>query len=1242
MKSKSKSFNPRDPSKGFNPKHWLIDSACSHHISPRKDLFIEGSLKACNVEVTVANGDAEVAKSSGDVRIPWSYQGVPRTSILRDVYHVPGINSNLVSLGQFDTNGGVFRKVPRVGMRLENSKGELFLDAVKKDNLYRVKIRKESASTAKARSNPMFTKSQRLHARLGHPGRNRLSDFEKMVNGIEEGSLKDRFCEHCEIGKSHRRPSKIPMRAVSALLECLHIDVYGPTEKSILGNRYMMTITDQHSKMIWVFFAKDKKGFIEMFEAWLIAREHECAHRHNNERLQRIRLDRGREIWNNKLIRLGEKRGFHVEPTVGYNPGANGMSEIANKIIMLRANVMRQSAGLGDEFWDLSAETACYLRNRGPVSKRDISPWEIWNKERPGVQGLRIFGCPAYVHIPKETRKNKLDVRAWKGVFVGYDPLTEKIWKVLDVKMKTVHRVAHLVWDEDFTNRTFDQLFGGDEHESDKGEGEQKEVRSDTTNGEETDSEAESDNRDRGLIPISRKDTIVEGLAASDSNANDHAPDPHDRGEGLSSRVVGSGRFEDVTNEENDVHQNFDEENFTLGQSDGKSDVLDCIEVLMPGEDSSSAGTLGIQNTLSPHLENQLTLADLDQMTLSDLNKFLESNAAEDTPKTTLRKIRATIKKLEKQQFNKERQDREEQRGDKRNPRRGTRDVAFRVTLRHPGMIDIPLTVEDALDLSNPYCKEWAEALGMEVKGIIDRKTLSGECELPDGLSIKHLVTAKVVFDVKYGENMEVLKFKARFVARGFSQQYGVNYEDTFAPTMGMNALRLLVALAAKEGWLLHQMDVVAAFLAGDLTEDVYMKVPEYFHGKFGKQVKVLKSLYGLKQAARVWFLLLKKTLEKMGFASPRTDESVMVNEKTRIVVVFHVDDLLIAGKDLKTIEAFKKEISSYFEMKDLGEARTVVGVRILHHPNGDISIDQTSYAREIVNEFLYDSTKLYTTPMDPKAASDLVTNPGKLCAHEERAKYLRLLGKLMWMCNTRPDIAFAVNKLASFSSEIACSTNHWKALLRVLSYVSGTLEYGIIYRHGDKLTPPEVARTEYYTVDHGLEIHSGTASVKDAQTFSDADYATDPRDRKSVTGRISLVSGGAVTWASTKQKSVAKSTTQAEYVGLSDAAREALWLRDMIAFLRCSERKEKKIVPMIFGDNEASIQLARGLSNTGKIKHVDTAFHHILDETREGNLKIFWVPGKHMLADGLTKPLPAFSFIEKRAEVGMAPIKGR
>jgi hypothetical protein len=168
-----------------------------------------------------------------------------------------------------------------------------------------------------------------------------------------------------------------------------------------------------------------------------------------------------------------------------------------------------------------------------------------------------------------------------------------------------------------------------------------------------------------------------------------------------------------------------------------------------------------------------------------------------------------------------------------------------------------------------------------------------------------------------------------------------------------------------------------------------------------------------------------------------------------------------------------------------------------------------------------------------------------------------------IWLCNTRPDISFAVNKFAFFSSEKTCSLNHWKALLRILSYISGTLSYGITYRQNDD--SHKVGRTNFYTVDHGLEIHSGTTGLADPQVFSDADYATDPRDRKSVAGRVALVSGGAVTWASKKQKSVTKSTTEAEYLGLSDAAREALWLRDMISFLERKPRKDYP-VPMLFG----------------------------------------------------------------------------
>ena len=1217
------SVNMMGKPRTFSPRSWLIDSACSHHISPRQDQFIEGTMKPCHIEVSVANDQIEIAKHYGDVRIHWKdRKGLAKSSILQNVYHMPSISSNLLSLGQFDKVGGDWKKT-EFGIRLFTDKGHLFLEAKWSEDVLKVKIRQRERGLA-TRATPRFSKSELLHAKLGHPGNYRLSEYEEMVTGIEKGSLKDRFCEHCELAKSHRRPSKIPMRDVTARLERLHIDVYGPTQgPSVQGNKHMLTVTDQFSKMIWVFFSVSKKGMIETLSRFIEQRENECATQHNNEKVQHVRIDRGKELLNKKLEKLASERGFTIEATVGYTPEQNGMAEIANKIIMLKANTLRQVAGLGDSYWDLSAETACYLRNRGLVSKRLKTPWEIWYGRKPGMFGYRIFGCPSYVHIPKEKRDNKLAMRAWKGVFVGYDAQTEKIWKVWDGSQ--VCRVAHVVFDQQFTNQSFDQLWGANEYRK-----ERVHCQIDQTDGSDDEDNADSDHviepekvrGEESSRPVQNKEKEGFHRQIDASDDEDNVDSDH---------VIES---EKEVQSSQTYFDELDEEDITF----------DTIEVLLPGEDL-------VDNGQTPEGPSSLSLAGLESMNLDELHQFLNNTTSELFPKKTLKEIKATIKRLEKNQKAEEvlarRHDVAEQRGDKRNPRRGVRDtaqaVAFKVALRNPGMIDIPLTVEEALDPSNPNCKDWARVLRVEVDGIIARGTLSKEIEnLPPGVTLKDLMTAKVVFDVKYGENMEVLKFKARFVARGFSQQYGVNYDDTFAPTMGMNALRLLIALAAKRGWHLHQMDVVAAFLAGDLTEDVYMTVPEYFRPKFGAQVKILKSLYGLKQAARVWFLLLKKTLETMGFSSPHTDESVMVNEDTGIAVVFHVDDIVIAGKSMKSINAFKTEISSHFEMKDLGEARKVVGIRLIRHANGDISIDQSTYAQEIVNEFLYDNTKLYSTPMDPKAVTTLVSDPGSICAREVRASYLTLLGKLMWLCNTRPDITFAVHKLATFSSEPTCSTNHWKALLRVASYISGTLEYGIIYCAGEKMSDAEVARTQYYTVDHGLEIHSGTTSAEDSQTFSDADYATDPRDRKSVEGRISLVSGGAVTWGSTKQKSVTKSTTQAEYLGLSNAGREALWLREMISFLERIDKSEKDpppSVPMIFGDNKAAIQLARGLSNTTKIKHVDTAFHHVLDETKKGNLKVFWVPGKHMLADGLTKPLPIASFVEKRSQAGMMPI---
>lgn len=238
-------------------------------------------------------------------------------------------------------------------------------------------------------------------------------------------------------------------------------------------------------------------------------------------------------------------------------------------------------------------------------------------------------------------------------------------------------------------------------------------------------------------------------------------------------------------------------------------------------------------------------------------------------------------------------------------------------------------------------------------------------------------------------------------------------------------------------------MDVVTAFLAGTLNDEVYLQMPQYLWSTFGKYVRVLKSLYGLKQAAAVWYNLLRSFLMDNGFHPLPTDPSIFINRSNSVQVSIgvYVDDLLIAGGNENEIFAIKDKLKARFEMKDLGEATNVLGIRIRR--NGKLlAIDQSKYALEIVNEFLAKNAAAYDTPMESNALSSLHYEPG--IPLDDEKLYLRILGKLQFLCNTRPDIAYAVGRCGSWSAR-PCK-NHLKALYRILGYVTTTIEYGIIY----------------------------------------------------------------------------------------------------------------------------------------------------------------------------------------------------
>lgn len=398
--------------------------------------------------------------------------------------------------------------------------------------------------------------------------------------------------------------------------------------------------------------------------------------------------------------------------------------------------------------------------------------------------------------------------------------------------------------------------------------------------------------------------------------------------------------------------------------------------------------------------------------------------------------------------------------------------------------------------------------------------------------------------------------------------------------------------------------------------------------------MQILKSIYGLKQAARVWYLLLEEFLRSIGFVPLPSDPSVLTNGKVLIgplSLAVYVDDLLITGKNEEDILHVKKLLKERFEVKDLGEVRMVLGIRV-RREGQRMTLDQSQYAAVILKQFLDNDSPSYMIPMEPDAVHRLADTGGELLSDGRKARYLQGIGKLMHLCHTRPDIVFSVHKLAQFSSNPYII--HETALQRVFGYIKYTIGFGIQY--GGKEVYNDL---DYFTVDHNIIGYAGTSKRDDMQAFSDADHASDPVDRKSVRGYVFMISGGAVCYSSTKQRSVAGSTAEAEYIALSMASRQAIWTRRVVSSIEGTP--ENCAVPILFGDNKASIQLSKGVSNTSKIKHIDTSFHQIIDEISKKSIELFWVPGKEMLADGFTKPLPRPAFEDKRARIGVVDVGG-
>ena len=503
--------------------------------------------------------------------------------------------------------------------------------------------------------------------------------------------------------------------------------------------------------------------------------------------------------------------------------------------------------------------------------------------------------------------------------------------------------------------------------------------------------------------------------------------------------------------------------------------------------------------------------------------------------------------------------------------------------------------------LASTDSNQWHAAAEDEMHSLYKAKVFA---LVPRSAAQGRVITSKWVFKVKRMEDNTIERYKARLVARGFGQRAGIDYDETFAPVAKFQSIRLILALAAMHDLELHQMDVKTAFLYGHLEEDVFMEQPEGFEKGDNMVWKLLKSLYGLKQSPRTWYRELDAFLKTLRFTRTVSDHSIYVrNDKGGLIIVgVYVDDLTIAAARLDTLVRFKTEMSERYEMKDLGELHFILGLQVQRdRSTRSLHLNQRQYIDTVLGRFDMLDCKAVKSPLRAKTIMS-VRKDGEETT--DRARYLTALGSLMYaMLGTRPDLAYAVGLLGRFASDP--SRIHWEGVVSVLKYLKSTRDLGITYSSGS---------------NH-------------LDGFSDADFATSDPDRRRVTsGYVFRLWGGAVSWQSKKQPSVSLATGDAEYVALAQAARELMWLRTIMGEL--GFKTDRAIT--LYGDNQASIAIARNPVGHTRSKQIDIRYHYLRELVERGVVSIVYTTTNSMLADGLTKPLPPTSFVRFLTMLGL------
>jgi hypothetical protein len=1225
------------------PSTWPADTGATSHMSDQPSLF--STMKPIKARRVKVGGGELLAKHKGSARLQCADGS---SMILKDVLYVPRLGINLISArklcqeglkGSFDKNHMYFKQGTKKVVTATMTNGLYVITHVSKkckDTAFAgVETRENTTPTAtddgsdnEATKEKELERYLKYHQRFAHLGPNKIRNLHKVTTLQKKIKIpKDLdICDVCAITKMRNKIPKQLSVWPTTILDLIQFDVAGPLPATIRGNRWFLLIIDICSRRDWVLPLKHKGDAYQALKEWKVKVE-----RQTDKRIRRARSDNAPEL----LKAIDDWRvedGVLAQSTTVASSHQNGPAERTIQTVEFDMRAMLEEAQLPIEFWDEAAEADSYMRNHtdtGPViDGQKTCPLKAFTGETPSIDHIRKWGSKCFYYVDKKTipaneRHDKLVNPGRVGVFMGYSENTIKHFKVYSPERGYTIMSSRVLIKESVKGGTIDLRIRNcaagpqgtpnaafDRKPRGRPKGAKKAELTPTTTSttprvvipaftppKNVPTFAEEDMPDYELPPKSPAITVdqtAQNAATIQNQLVDQTiqNQPGDQAVHKTAYHAESVQSQPVTQT---AHQSTSQSahHVTTERKPYQATIEDADEEMTYSEKPQNPPTATPEPVAAPNITEP---AEQPRYFTRSARKRAGSETAED--QGNAKRVRAMIAQIISG-MDKDELDLDEPKDLLSN------DFETAFPAEVIAGIHIPRTYKEAIN-DPKHAEQWRAAMAEEMLSLHANGTFQ-EVIPPKG---SNLVSCKWVFTVKTTPNGSLERFKARLVARGFSQVHGQDYDQTFAPTVRMDTLRLFLATVAAEDLECSQYDIKNAFTESHLKEEIYLEPPKGISLRKGYVWRALRSLYGLKQAARDWNKLIRKELVRWGFVQSLADPCMFIHSKNSVKLLVYVDDIVAAAKKQGELDWFYETLSERFNAKNLGEISKILGARITRdRKNRTLDIDQEQYLKSVLDKF-----GITQETHKPKAIPAVGYENLRLANDSDErinvTEYQQAIGSVMYaMIFTRPDIAFTLGKLSQFMSDPA--KHHGHALKSLFRYLKSTVSTRIRYGPGG--------------------VH------KQFVLYSDSDWASDKVDRKSISGSVTMFYGGPISWSSKKQRSVATSSCEAEYIALATCAKQGQWIAQVFRDLQLAKYigRNPRLVQML-GDNQGAIALTENAHLNERSKHVDICYHFIRDLAEKGDLRVDYIPTAEMVADGMTKPLARVAFERFKGQMGL------